>query len=246
MKLMTNSLCILILSAFILTSCGYDSSSENSDGQTSTIEKADQDVKSQFYALESHYAGDINISFGTEQSVSFNGEDHLVESTSFKVKKGKAIIRGKDHKLDYSKVKVNIVSPGLQAVYNNGSSDISVEGKVLNREDITLVSKGSGNMSIDDFNKDQITILSNGSGDIKMTGSSDIAKIYIKGSGDVDMAQVLSKDIYVDVTGSGDAKVNASEKADCKIYGSGDIYLSGDAEVAESIKGSGDLIRQSR
>jgi hypothetical protein len=79
-----------------------------------------------------------------------------------------------------------------------------------------------------------------GSGNIIVeTGSSIIEYLSISGSGNIDLANVPAKEAEAITSGSGDTKVNISDKLKANISGSGSILYRGNPTVTSQISGSG-------
>ncbi|MNL52363.1 hypothetical protein D3C87_1755280 [compost metagenome] len=81
-----------------------------------------------------------------------------------------------------------------------------------------------------------------GSGDIKLKGSSDSVVIKLSGSGDIEAANLKSKNANITVSGSGDVKVNCNESLTARVSGSGDIKYTGSPEKRDvKVSGSGSI-----
>ena len=75
---------------------------------------------------------------------------------------------------------------------------------------------------------------------MKLAGSlNNSSDVTITGSGDFKGDQLKGKSTVVHITGSGSAKVYASEKLDTHITGSGDVYYAGRPLVNANSTGSG-------
>nr|MBA3899226.1 DUF2807 domain-containing protein [Bacteroidota bacterium] len=85
----------------------------------------------------------------------------------------------------------------------------------------------------------------NGSGDIKLKGSATNLKATVSGSGDLKASEFNTVRSTVDVNGSGDASLNASELYEVSISGSGDVeYKDTGARITSDVKGSGEITRK--
>ena len=80
-----------------------------------------------------------------------------------------------------------------------------------------------------------------GSGSLSAAGNADEQEITIAGLGDYRGADVRSKAVKINIMGSGNADLNASDKLDATIMGSGDIKYTGSAIVSQNILGSGSV-----
>ena len=81
-----------------------------------------------------------------------------------------------------------------------------------------------------------------GSGDLHLRGRSDEADYSIAGSGDIRAADFVARRTKVNIAGSGDAQVHATESLQTSIAGSGDVVYHGKpASVKSNVVGSGEV-----
>jgi len=80
-----------------------------------------------------------------------------------------------------------------------------------------------------------------GSGSIHLSGKADVHQASITGSGEINAFGLETQNASLSITGSGDCKVNASEKLQAKITGSGDVLYKGHPQVNKTITGSGSV-----
>jgi hypothetical protein len=84
-----------------------------------------------------------------------------------------------------------------------------------------------------------------GSGNIEIgDGAADNFSSRISGSGDVYAFGFSAKKANVDISGSGNTRITASDELKVKISGSGNVYYKGSPDVTVNISGSGDVIKQ--
>lgn len=96
----------------------------------------------------------------------------------------------------------------------------------------------NGALNLKDF---KITI--NGSGDVDLNNlQSDNLMLDIEGSGDIQL-QGSGNSMKIDVNGSGDVRTKkfSVHNADITVNGSGDIYVYADGILEASVNGSGDI-----
>ena len=90
------------------------------------------------------------------------------------------------------------------------------------------------------MDEDAFEIVDVGSGSVSVDGRTDSLSIRIRGSGDVNAADLRSNDVAIRLFGSGDASVFASDSLDVTITGSGNVDYHGDpAKFSENVSGSG-------
>ena len=140
---------------------------------------------------------------------------------------------------------------GTQEAVDNILTD--VDGKTLsirNRGKMTLI-----NISLDDSNNltvyvtspDLTSIHLNGSGDFEVSGrvDTDQMDIVLRGSGDINMQDIICDRCDVELIGSGDISLGSLEalNASAMLVGSGDMSLKllRVKDTHLSLKGSGDI-----
>ncbi len=99
---------------------------------------------------------------------------------------------------------------------------------------------GSAGLSIHDYNQPALDVTLNGSGAVDVDGKTAALKLDQRGSGAVDLTSLTAQDADVSLSGSGNAEVHATGKAQVGISGSGTVALtSKPASLTTSISGSG-------
>jgi len=99
---------------------------------------------------------------------------------------------------------------------------------------------GDGGLSVHDYNQPALDLALNGSGTVDVDGHTNALKLDQAGSGAVDLTSLEARDADVSLSGSGNAEVHATGKAQVGISGSGTVALtSKPASLTTSISGSG-------
>lgn len=100
----------------------------------------------------------------------------------------------------------------------------------------------ASDLTIRDYDQPRLDLILSGSGDITASGSARSVQIDVSGSGDVDLAALMTVDADVQVSGSGDVRVGPTGQAAVDISGSGDVELTRRAAaVSRTLSGSGDI-----
>ena len=182
----------------------------------------ERDVKP-FNKIVTSGAYDITVVVGEKQSVKITFDDNLVEIVQTEVKgKTLRIFSDKSYRSQHDCL-IEITVPELKEVVAKGSGDIVIE-----------------NLKGDFFEYDL-----RGSGDVELGGEVDELEINLAGSGDIDTRNLIAKDAFVAIRGSGDVRVYASDSFDGAVYGSGDIDFYGNPDnVSKHIAGSGSIKRR--
>lgn len=104
-----------------------------------------------------------------------------------------------------------------------------------------LKTSGSASVTAGGIDTDDFQIHAAGSGSFTVSGTADVVRINIAGSGKADLTQLIARSVRVDVAGSGSVRVNASETLDISIAGSGSVRYIGNPQVSQSIAGSASI-----
>ena len=135
-------------------------------------------------------------------------------------------------------LRVVISSPDIESLQIHGSGDIIHEGSLRVKGDLTVKTRGSGDIRMGSLEARAFTVHGSGSGDIRLEGVSctDFSG-SVSGSGDLHFDRVDCAGFKVSTTGSGDislGNVTAKGNAEARTSGSGDIRL-------QEIRVDGDL-----
>jgi hypothetical protein len=137
-------------------------------------------------------------------------------------------------------IKIQLSSALLSSIRIDGSGDFYMKS-MSNTPSFSYKINGSGDL------KAQVTTGAcegeiNGSGDVEMKGSATSYDLDINGSGDVKAVGFECKSVNVEIAGSGDATVYASESLEIKIAGSGDVQFAGNPKnLRQKVAGSGEI-----
>lgn len=126
----------------------------------------------------------------------------------------------------------------LRKITLSGSGTVAFDNGLMS-DAMKLTLRGSGDMHGKITAKSLASKIS-GSGKITISGSADHSKVSVTGSGNFIAADLKTANSSVKISGSGDAKVNASEELYAAVSGSGGVSYTGAAKkVSSSKSGSG-------
>lgn len=173
---------------------------------------------------------------------------HVVGSTSVDVQIGgesSVLLRADDNMLQYltTEVRGSTLHIGLE----KGSYTFGVRPRATitmsGLEEITMV--GSGDANVLGLDGDVFTSTTLGSGDLTARGRVDRLEATVNGSGSLELSELEARAANVQINGSGDAEVRASEEIIAVVSGSGDIVYRGDPDhISTSVNGSGSISRR--
>jgi hypothetical protein len=179
---------------------------------------------------------------GNNYRVEIEADDDALDKLEVEVKGDRLVIRTRKGSWNWGgdKVKAWITLPNIDGLSVSGSGELVTQG-TIRVSDLDLSVSGSGDLeaSIDGGDVDGSI---SGSGKIMITGNGDKMNLSISGSGkfvgdDFKVAECTAR-----ISGSGNAKVYATEEVDASISGSGTVYYKGDPKRKYSkASGSGKL-----
>jgi hypothetical protein len=185
---------------------------------------------------------DVTIIKGNEGKIKIKAESNLLDYIITEVYGDVLIIKLKEEINLKTKKGVYITVPinDLKKLSLNGSGDIiSNETILVKNIDVNLSGSGDINLVL---TAKKISSKITGSGNINLSGKADFIKVKIVGSGDFSSKKLKSKRVEVNIIGSGDATVFASDEIEAKVAGSGDIIFYGNPKNEYTkIIGSGDI-----
>jgi hypothetical protein len=189
--------------------------------------------------------GEFDVIFKQDSfhSIEVEAEENLIPYIVTAVSGNKLIVKSLDDRCLRNKkvMRVYVTAPDIDEMALLGSGSIRSEDTIFT-ENIDLKITGSGNMNIllDAYHLDG-TIT--GSGDMKVSGFGEYTRFVITGSGEMRTLDYLHNYCDIEISGSGDAWIDAAKALDVTILGSGDVFYVGNPSISKKISGSGDLIR---
>ncbi len=181
--------------------------------------------------------GDVKIRHGVTQEVVVIADADDLDNIYTEVEDERLIIYSKG--LFTEDYLVEIVVEELQGVSAKGSGDIEVGAF----ESSVFIPKihGSGNIVVNDLKTGEFSVIINGSGDLKVSGSCEEFEATVRGSGDVDAINFKAKTAEIEIMGSGNCSIDATDSIEANILGSGDIEYKGDPAIETNVVGSGSV-----
>lgn len=238
MKIKITLVLMAVASAFILTSCFNMFPCVKGSGE---FIKEERDV-SYFNGIELQSVGDIYIKQGNENALRIEADDNLMEFIKTEIKDDKLFISSEKN-ICPEKLRFDLIVKDLNSITVSGSGNVKTINDI-NTQEFEIFILGSGDVRIPMITAKNIDMEVSGSGDIMMKGHADRLITEINGSGNINCYDLEVQDAMVEINGSGDFSIHATNRLDIEINGSGDIVYQGDAKVKQDILGSGDIIKK--
>lgn len=212
---------ILILAALILPGCMFFPDTPAVVKGSGNVVSETREV-SGITSIVLEGSADVNVTFGTTESLVITGEDNIIPLIETNVQNNQLTIKTKPL-TTYSTTKPVVVNVTVTTL-----KGVSISG--------------SGNITVPDMNSDTIHVDLPGSGTITLAGIVNSLDFDIGGSGNIFADELKAKSAKVVLGGSGTIKVNASESLDATLSGSGNILYSGNPpKITKNVTGSGSI-----
>jgi hypothetical protein len=196
-----------------------------------------------FEGVENYGSFDITLVPSTTTSIKIEAEENLQQYIETYVDHNKLQIRTRDHinLRPRREMRITVYGPVFTTITTNGSGNIVGQGTLnTNNGNVSLRVAGSGNIDVA-INAMRVDSEIAGSGNIKVQGTSKQFEGGVYGSGNIRAANLQSEDSKVEIAGSGNVEVYATNNLDVSIMGSGEVKHRGNAQVSASISGSGSV-----
>ena len=208
------------------------------------VQDTEQRSVGSFDGIVSHGSFDVTVVTGNTHSVTVEADENLMEYIETEVDGDNLKIstrRGYNLR-PRSDVRITVTAPGFNELSSHGSGNIRGKGPIKATDHAKLHLSGSGNIDVD-IEAPSVDAQIAGSGNISVSGSAKSFSGTIHGSGNIRARDMKSEQSKVEIAGSGDVEVTASNKLDINIMGSGGVKYHGDAQVNTNIAGSGSVTR---
>jgi hypothetical protein len=201
----------------------------------------DRDVD-EFTRIESSGPFDVVVTIGDKQSVSITFDDNLIDLVETNVRRKTLQIYSDENFDSEHSCRVEVTIPKLERVVTRGSGDITVESVSGKRFDCRV--NGSGDIMVGELACDRVECSIHGSGDIVLQQlDGEFVECLIHGSGDFS-AEGKVDEIEISIHGSGDVDTRdlRAQTADVTVQGSGDVRVHCEDSFDGAVYGSGDII----
>ena len=200
-----------------------------------------------FTSLTSQGSMNVEISYGSSNSLTIEADENLLPYIETTVEDGKLTIKPKKNVnlKSTSRMVVHVSMTKVKSLKLSGSGNMNGNGSFTNDDKTDVSVSGSGNLNFkfDTFKDLDIAVSGSGNIDLKGNATNSITA-QISGSGNIDCSGIRSNDVDAKISGSGNVKVYAQNSIDAKISGSGNVFYKGDAlKISSKVAGSGKVLK---
>jgi hypothetical protein len=214
---MKKLLVISLVCIFALTSCHWHRIRGNGSIKTDT-----RDVAA-FEAITCDGGYEVQIDCQEKQSLAIETDENLLPLVKTEVHDNTLHVYTKGMLFPTNRIRIAVSIPNITEFTSNGSTD----------------------GDINNINNNALDIDIHGSGKLRLNGKSGTMKINTSGSSKIDATSLISENSDIQINGSGNIQVYATNSIDVQINGSGTVKYRGEPKnVNQQINGSGRIVRE--
>lgn len=202
--------------------------------------KTENRSASDFHAIETSIAGDIEVSVADNFSVEVQAQENLLPILKTEVEDGTLKIYFSESVSRQEGLKIRVSAPAFDRFSLGGSGTIRVLTP-LRADNMKMEIAGSGDIFLTQGEFGSLNTSIAGSGGIELGGKANALKSEIAGSGDIKAKQLTANELDVAISGSGSVTCDVVQTLKASIAGSGDVYYSGQPVVEANVSGSGSV-----
>lgn len=201
----------------------------------------------EFSRINIGLAGEVFLKQGTTQKFELEGEPAILEEIETVVSEGQLKVKYKKQFFsafrNSSKVRIYITVKEVNELNISGSAGLIAEYAVQTG-DLTLIISGSGKITFNDILANRIKTTISGSGSVKLIGTKSVKEqiVKISGSGSLNSVNLKCENAFINISGSGNCRIHATNLLEAHISGSGIVSYSGKPKIDAKISGSGKVI----
>lgn len=241
MKRTTLFACLMILVLLWTSACTINVTTGS--GKVITQNKAVSGFNSVTFAG----LGELNITQGTTESLTIEGEDNILAKLLVTVKDGTLYIGfERDNWQDMIRptrnLKFDLKLKNLNSLDLTGAGSVTMPK--LQAESLTFKVSGAGGVKISALTATTVNCTLSGAGNVELAGKVTNQSVTLSGVGNYNTGDLQSLSATIGLTGAGGATVWARDVLNVKISGAGSVSYYGSPKVNKDITGLGVLNSQ--
>ncbi len=229
---------LLLLIALVTSACEINVTTGS--GKVITQTK----VVSGFSSVTFAGLGELNITQGSTESLTIEGEDNILARLLVEVKDGDLYIgferdNWQDMVRPTRNIKYDLKVKNLNSLNLSGAGSVTVPK--LQAESLILKVSGAGGVKVSQLSATNVTSTLSGAGNLELNGKVTNQSITLSGVGNYSSGDLQSLTATVGLSGAGSATLWARDVFNVKISGAGSVSYYGAPKINKDISGLGVL-----
>ncbi len=225
----------------LLLVCSYGCQNNENRAVSSKVETVEKQVEPFKRLTVKSGTANIYIKQADTESLKIEAEENIIAAFNVRVENETLEIE-QNKNTDFSPahpINFYVTGRNIESISLFGSEELQSQGN-LKVERLRVNISGSGKANLD-VTGNELILKILGSGEVNLKGSMDLQKVAINGNGNYNAENLISKEAFISINGSGNGYVNVQDTFNIKIFGSGTLKYLGNPELQQSISGSGSI-----
>lgn len=216
-----------------LSSCNFDISLGQVDGNGNVV--TEERSVADFTKVKGAAGIDVYLTEGTENKVTVEADENLMELIETEVEGGKLRIRAIQNIGRAKAKKVHVTYVNLSSIEASSGADV-IGNSVIKSETLNLDTSSGADLELEILASEVFAETSSGS-DMKISGKATSLRAKASSGSDLDARELLVATCNADASSGADIKVNVKDRLTAEASSGGDVHYYGDP-AAVTNKGS--------
>lgn len=233
---------LFIVMSIAVGSCYIDGWNRGISGNGNVV-KEERSI-SGFTGVHVSSGVDVTLSEGNDFEVIVEADENLMEAILTEKQGNMLVVKTDRVNIRHARSKkVHVTLPELEELKISSAGDC--EGQTpFQCDDLKLGISSAGDLSLE-VEADRIVLDISSSGDARIAGSANELDASLSSAGDLYAYDLVAKNVKVNVSSAGGARVHATEEISMNASSAGNIYYKGEARVLHSRSSSaGDIVKK--
>ncbi len=229
----TLNLIFAFLAVVTLSSCNFDITLGQVDGNGNVV--TEERSVADFTKVKGAAGIDVYLTEGTENKVTVEADENLMELIETEVEGGKLRIRAIQNIGRAKAKKVHVTYVNLSSIEASSGADV-IGNSVIKSETLNLDASSGADLELEILSSEVFAETSSGS-DMKLSGKATTLRAKASSGSDLDARELLVATCNADASSGADIKVNVKDQLTAEASSGGDVHYYGDP-AAVTNKGS--------
>ncbi len=195
-----------------------------------------------FHSIVFKGNGRVLLSQGEEHSITVKADDNVLDMLKTEVKNGTLTIWSEKWIMDESSAEYDIIVADLREISVSGMGEL-LGKETIRVDDLGIRLGGTGGVDLD-VDAASVRTRISGTGEVRLGGKTREHDIDIRGAGELDAYDLVTRDTRVGISGAGECTVNVLENLTVDISGAGVVRYRGEPVVkVEYLSVAGSLLK---
>ncbi|OJJ16134.1 hypothetical protein BKI52_35805 [marine bacterium AO1-C] len=228
----------ILFTACLLNACSSVFKDKNCIEGSGDVITEERPFEGSIQKIYNGIAGNVFITQGSEQKVTIQAQANLIPLLNLTLVDQELRIEFKDNScVNNSTINIFVTAATINKVTLAGSGNIEGQN-TWESPNLEAIISGSGSIKAT-IKSTEVNSSLGGSGNIVLSGSTQKQSLHLTGSGNYQNFGLASEQTTVNLTGSGNVEIQASQALNVTISGSGNVAYKGSPSITQNITGSG-------